>query len=172
MKIEQTKKANEVLQSVKDDLQTEQGQLLLRVLKMLSLVQQNKKDQQKSFSHPRASQQESQAAEGPEETAEIPPTRQEKEQQLIDQVYAVRMQALITSQVFRESDEMQKKQHIGTLIFDNVRMFVEQVVVQLKLVVPGAQQPNHGLTPKVTGMIMSLPLTQLLVSVSRYEGLA
>lgn len=56
---------------------------------------------------------------------------------MINQVYALRMQTLITSQVFREGDEGQKKQHIGTFIFEHVRMFVEQVVVHLRLVVPG-----------------------------------
>ena len=38
MKVERTKKANEVLAAVKADLETDQGQLLLRVLKMLTQV--------------------------------------------------------------------------------------------------------------------------------------
>lgn len=39
---EQSKKANEVLNSVKDDLRTEQGQLLLRVLALLTKVNATK----------------------------------------------------------------------------------------------------------------------------------
>jgi len=38
MKVERTKKANEVLAAVRADLETEQGQLLLKVLKMLTLI--------------------------------------------------------------------------------------------------------------------------------------
>jgi hypothetical protein len=42
MRTEQTKKANEVLSAVKGDLETEQGKLLLRVLKVLTTVNQKK----------------------------------------------------------------------------------------------------------------------------------
>lgn len=82
------------------------------------------------------------------------------------------MQTLITSEAFRESDETMQKQHVGTFIFDQVRMFVEQVVLQLQLYVPGGQQASTGLTAKVTGMIMSLPLQHLMVGVNTVEGLA
>ena len=44
MRVEQNKKANEVLSAVKDDLQTEQGKLLLRVLKVLTAVNQKKSE--------------------------------------------------------------------------------------------------------------------------------
>ena len=81
------------------------------------------------------------------------------------------MQTLITSQAFRDSDETTKKQQIGTFIFDQVRMFVEQVVLQLHLYVPGGPQASAGLTAKVTGMIMSLPLSHLILGVSTIEGL-
>ena len=81
------------------------------------------------------------------------------------------MQTLITSQAFRDSDETLKKQQIGTLIFDQVRMFVEQVVLHMHLYVPGGPQASSGLTAKVTGMIMSLPLEHLMVGVSSIEGL-
>jgi hypothetical protein len=50
MKIERTKKANEVLAAVKADLQTDQGQLLLRVLKMLTQVNQKKEETRRSKS--------------------------------------------------------------------------------------------------------------------------
>lgn len=50
MKVEQTKKANEVLSAVKQDLDSDQGQLLLRVLKMLTLVNQKKEEVQKANS--------------------------------------------------------------------------------------------------------------------------
>lgn len=172
MKVEQTKKANEVLSAVKQDLDSDQGQLLLRVLKMLTLVNQKKEEVQKANSRSVVDQQESLAAAAADEVQEASPSRQEKESQMINQVYALRMQTLITSQVFRECDEGQKKQHIGTFIFEHVRMFVEQVVVHLRLVVPGDQQAHVGLTPKVTGMIMSLPLSHLLVGVNTFEGLA
>jgi len=82
------------------------------------------------------------------------------------------MQTLITSQAFRDSDETMKKQQIGTFIFDQVRMFVEQVVLHLHLFVPGGPQASAGLTAKVTGMIMSLPLQPLILGVSTIEGLA
>jgi hypothetical protein len=42
MRTEQTKKANEVLSAVKDDLENDQGKLLLRVLKVLTTVNQKK----------------------------------------------------------------------------------------------------------------------------------
>jgi len=51
-------------------------------------------------------------------------------------------------------------------------MYVEQVVLHLRLFVPGGPQANSGLTAKVTGMILSLSLANLIVSVSTIEGLA
>ena len=88
-----------------------------------------------------------------------------------NQVYAVRMQTLITSQAFNDCDETMKKQQIGTFIFDQVRMFVESVVLQLHLYVPGGPQEGAALAAKVTGMIMSLPLSPLILGVSTIEGL-
>jgi hypothetical protein len=64
-----------------------------------------------------------------------------------------------------------KKQQIGTFINDRVRMFVESVVLQLHLYVPGGPQAGAGLAAKVTGMIMSLPLSPLILGVSTIEGL-
>lgn len=51
LKNERAKKAKEVLSEVKEDLQTEQGQLLLRVLKLLTQV-----NSQQSRGKPQADQ--------------------------------------------------------------------------------------------------------------------
>ena len=46
LKTEKTKQANEVLTAVKEDLQTEQGQLLLRVLTLVATVNEKNAKQQ------------------------------------------------------------------------------------------------------------------------------
>lgn len=70
MKVERTKKANEVLAAVKADLETDQGKLLLRVLKMLTQVNLKKEENRRSNSRAEYSQQAQQAAAPAEELNE------------------------------------------------------------------------------------------------------
>lgn len=52
-------------------------------------------------------------------------------------------------------------------MFDHVKIFIDQASEQ-RGGVPGA---TEQLGPKITGMIMSLPLPQLLMGISTYQGL-
>ena len=51
-------------------------------------------------------------------------------------------------------------------MFDHVRLFIDQ-----KSQSSGVAIPSDQLAPKITGMVMSLPLAQLVVSVSQYQNL-
>lgn len=136
---------------------------------MLTQVNQKKEETRKLKSRTVIAQQAQQAAAPADEANGS--NQLDKETQVRNQVYAVRMQTLITSQAFSNGDEAMKKQQIGTFIFDQVRMFVESVVLQLHLYVPGGSQEGTTLAAKVTGMIMSLPLSPLILGVSTIEGL-
>lgn len=79
----------------------------------------------------------------------------------------MRFQTLITSEAYRDSDNDQRKNLIGTFVFDYVKVFLDQLMAQRGI----ATQQQNGLAPKVTGMIMSLPHQHLTVGISTYAGL-
>jgi hypothetical protein len=57
---------------------------------------------------------------------------------------------------------------LGTFIYEHVKMFLDQALMQRGILLPDQQQ---GLTPKITGMIMSLPVAHLTIHLSTYQGL-
>ena len=133
LKDEHSKKANEVLNTVKDDLRTEQGQLLLRVLGLLTKVNAAKKAQAdekrgKAASPPRQEEE--------QQENEAPISRQDREQQIVSQVYSVRFQTLITGQSYRESESEIQKQMLGTFIYEHVKMFLDQALMQRGILQP------------------------------------
>lgn len=124
LRAEKTKKANEVLSSVRDDLQTEQGQLLLRVLKLITEVNQKKaKEAQEARDNEESKDAAAPAEEAEEAKAEPVPVN--PNQAIMSQAYAVRFQTMITGQAFRDADETAKKQMLGAFMFDHVKMFID-----------------------------------------------
>lgn len=99
---------------------------------------------------------------------EAPLSRLEKEQLIYSQVYSVRFQTLITSQNYRDSESDYQKQLLGTFIYEHVKTFLDQALMQRGIIMADQQQ---GLTPKITGMIMSLPVAHLTIGISTYQGL-
>lgn len=57
-------------------------------------------------------------------------TRHEQEQDMILQAYSVRFQTVITGQDYRGGDQDQKKQLLGTFIYDHVKQFLERMLLQ------------------------------------------
>jgi len=73
---------------------------------------------------------------------------------------------VITGADYNRSDDNTKKQLLGTFIYDHVKFFLDQALRGL-IPINGGQD----FTPKVTGMIMSLPLQHLTIGISTYAGL-
>jgi hypothetical protein len=160
-----------VINSVKDDLQTEQGQLLLRVLSTLTAVQgdaiKKREERQRSKSRDQqAAPLPAQADEERKEPQRPQQSREEREQQMLNQAYQVRFQTCITSPDYQKGDDQVKKQLLGTLIYDHVKYFLDGAIST------GLVQGHQiDYTPKVTGMIMSLPVQHLTIGISTYQGL-
>ena len=63
-----------------------------------------------------------------------------------------------------------QKQLLGTFIYEHVKMFLDQVLLQ-RGIQHVQTESGQGLTPKITGMIMSLPVVHLTISLSSQQGL-
>lgn len=88
---------------------------------------------------------------------------------MVTQAYAVRYQTLMTSEAFRScADTEERKILIGTFIFDYVKMFLDQLMLQRGIMTQEPQLQRSGIAPKVTGMIMSLPPQHLILGISTY----
>ena len=85
---------------------------------------------------------------------------------MLNQAYQVRFQTCITSLDYQKGEDQVKKQLLGTLIYDHVKYFLDSAISSG--LVQGLQTDY---TPKVTGMIMSLPVQHLTIGISTYQGL-